>query len=761
MNQLGTEGKNTKFISKWGYMDDTGDYILTTPETPRPWENYLYSTDGHLHSIISQRGRGSLFYCCEMANLICQARNYSLRDNNTGLFWSLNGGFYQKDQDEFRCRHSAGSTQFLVKNHDIISKLTFFINPYTHAEMSCLVLRNTSSRTRNLSLIGSYLTELSGISNGNQLECTQFDAKLGAIFAQKYYYGTPQFKYVSYYLADRLPVSFCGSREAFLGADMVFENALSWRIGKLPNLNAHATPMVQALSYEIELAPNCDYHLNFVLGIANDFDTAVNDAKNYAHCDVWQDAHVKCKDFYAQLTANFIKTNEPALDELVNKWTRIQLHRQVISSRFSFMHNWRNNLQDAWAWMMFDPSLAKSYLAKLCQLAKADGFLSRSSQRFVELGKNHHSLYQRHNDIAVWAVTVAARYAAETGDLDFFNNKIKCANDTKTLCVIDCLINSVKWLINHRGRHGMVLMLDGDWSDPLEEAGKKGIGESPWTSVACVYAIKHFAPLLRKLSRNDIAYELENLSAELTDAVNQNAWDGMWYIRGITDSGIRFCSSKDNDAQISLLMQAWAILAGVVPPDRMGILLKSIDEHLKTNIGPILYGPPFLHWRPEIGRETVKQPGTGENGSVYVHGAMMLAMAEALAGRPDEALGIIRKVLPLREEDCTEITKSVPLWFPNYWHGPHSVSPGLSSGIISTGAPAWLYLVVCEGLLGIKPTLDGLEIKPNLPSSWKTVEIERCWRGKHYKFNYRQSSTCSDIIVLCNGKKLMCPCILH
>lgn len=45
--------------------------------------------------------------------------------------------------------------------------------------------------------------------------------------------------------------------------------------------------------------------------------------------------------------------------------------------------------------------------------------------------KEYNSIHlnQRHDDIATWAGTVAARYAAETGDLDFFNEEeIMCAS---------------------------------------------------------------------------------------------------------------------------------------------------------------------------------------------------------------------------------------------------------------------------------------------------------------------------------------------
>ena len=243
-------------------------------------------------------------------------------------------------------------------------------------------------------------------------------------------------------------------------------------------------------------------------------------------------------------------------------------------------------------------------------------------------------------------------------------------------------------------------------------------------------------PLLEALNYDKIAEEFQSGANALTTAVNENAWDGKWYIRGITDDGIRFCTDKDGDAKVSLMMQAWAILGNVVPENRMHHVLRAIDDYILTDIGPILYGPPFLKWRPEIGRETVKQPGTGENGSCYVHAAMMLAMAEIKANQPDTALRIIKQVLPLRDSDCCDITRAVPLWMPNFWHGPHSTVPGRSSGIMSTGALAWFYLDICDGFFGIQPQLNGLQINPVWPSAWKQGKITRKWRNAVYHLDY-------------------------
>ena len=97
-----------------------------------------------------------------------------------------------------------------------------------------------------------------------------------------------------------------------------------------------------------------------------------------------------------------------------------------------------------------------------------------------------------------------------------------------------------------------------------------------------------------------------------------------------SDDGTRFCS-KD-DGHVALMMQAWPLIAGIVPEDRKQILLDSIDRYLKTELGALLYGPPFEEPRPEIGRVTSKEPGTGENGSVYVHGGTMLANGKEIDG---------------------------------------------------------------------------------------------------------------------------------
>jgi cellobiose phosphorylase len=39
-----------------------------------------------------------------------------------------------------------------------------------------------------------------------------------------------------------------------------------------------------------------------------------------------------------------------------------------------------------------------------------------------------------------------------------------------------------------------------------------------------------------------------------------------------------------------------------------------------------------------------------------------------------------------------------------------------------SGTAAWNYVAITQSILGIKPTLDGLEVKPVIPSAWSGFE---------------------------------------
>ena len=737
--------------NKYGnFSDNDSFYSIHRPDTPCAWPNFLYSADGEYQVNISQRGIGKTVYH-HGGNLVSLGRNYCILNRSTGSCWSLNAGVAPNASDSYQCDHYPGKTIFHIGNEGLQSKLTVVLSPDHYLEVNQLELKNQSKRTMQLSLIGYQLVELTGNYITDQVETTHFAEDIGAVLCQRLHHKLPPYKYAAFFVSDFAPNSYCGSWPDFMQADMPFEHLSLWSSGVLPNVDAYATKPVMALQHEVVIEPGESLVINYGFGIANDFDNAENLAREFLSNKIAEESLKKNDQFFAKLCGDEqIKTPDCKLNQSLNVWSKLQLYKQVLSARDGMIHSWRNNLQDAWGWAIFEPQWLAKRVEQVCAAAWDDGFMPRLSPKLPGI-ENEKVL---HADIATWVGVCAARYAKETGDLEFFNKIVKYADGKKKATVIQCIVNGLQWLLKNTGTNGLILMLGGDWSDPLEDAGKKGIGESPWTTVALINAIKELNPLLLKLGMDDVSSQLNEHSEKLTQAVNDNAWDGQWYIRGITDDGVKFCTSSDPDANVSLMMQAWAIISGVVPSNRIESVIKAVDSYNKSELGPILYGPPFLKPRIEIGRETVKKPGTGENGSVYTHAAMMWVSAEIAMGRADEALKILQLVQPIGDPAKIDIRKAIPLWWANFFHGPHSNFPGRSSGLFASGAPAWFYLNVCEGLLGVKPDFDVLKISPCFPSTWEQATFTRQWRNSIYEFNFERKSDIEGVVVELDGQRL-------
>jgi cellobiose phosphorylase len=50
-----------------------------------------------------------------------------------------------------------------------------------------------------------------------------------------------------------------------------------------------------------------------------------------------------------------------------------------------------------------------------------------------------------------------------------------------------------------------------------------------------------------------------------------------------------------------------------------------------------------------------------------------------------------------------------------------------------TGTAAWNYVAITQWILGIRPTLTGLQIAPVIPSDWPGFKAKRVFRGVTYR----------------------------
>ena len=78
--------------------------------------------------------------------------------------------------------------------------------------------------------------------------------------------------------------------------------------------------------------------------------------------------------------------------------------------------------------------------------------------------------------------------------------------------------------------------------------------------------------------------------------------------------------------------------------------------------------------------------------------------------------------------------KAEPYVYASNIFGPESDKFGLANVSWLSGTAAWMYLAVTQYMLGVKPTWEGLAVKPCLPREWKSVTVTRNFRGETYQF---------------------------
>ncbi len=713
-----------------GVMSATGELVIDSPSTPLPWPNFMQSAGGLFHLSVDQRGMG-LYRYAFAENIISKGLNFVV-DDGSATPWSAVGGDAPGSAEKYQCVQGPHCSEWRTFSNGIQADVTVTLERDTGRQLVALSLMNETDGMKAVQLTSVNYILLEGRANGIQQEHVERDGVSGALLASRYHAETPKYRFAAYWVCNIPAEQWCGSLIDFRGADVRAGEEVGWSSAPLPNRGSSSEPTIFALRHHIELKPGARENLWFVLGTGETLEECRQEAREIA--DPEELLRRALEGLNKERVGDDTLLPDSALATQLNTWGRVQLEQQTESARRGPDHNWRNNLQDALGMLGADPSWLKRRIREVALLSESDGFIRRSSSKFPNPDARTAELEkQRHNDIPTWVAFTTARYVKETHDFAFLGETSKHGT------ILDVVVRGLDWTLNNRGTHGLVLFLDGDWSDPLEAAGREGRGESVWTSMALVHAINELLPILEACGREHDAVRLRNAADEVSTSLNKHAWDGEWYIRGFTDAGIGFCTSTDPDGNVPMLMQAWAVLSQVASPERARIAMETVHSRCITEYGPVLYDPPFLKERTDIGRESAKRPGTAENGSCYTHGAMMLAAAEIKLKDPNRALQIMQSVCPLRDPDDSAVRAGSPLWWPNYYQSPYGSSPGRSSNIISSGAPAWFRLNVIDGLLGLRAELDGLHIEPLLPRGWDDVSTVRQWQGNKYRIHILRS----------------------
>ena len=757
---------------KYGHFDETNrEYVIDRPDTPTPWVNYLGSPE--YGAIISNNAGGYSFARSGANGRILRyifnsfdqpGRYLYLYDNDSKDCWSASWQPVGKDlgQYECQCRHGLGYTRMTAGYDGIRSEASYYVPLKKSYEVWALSVTNQSACARSLTLTG-----YAEFTNHSNYEQDQVNLQY-SLFITKTLFEENRIVQQIHGNLDALPEngqvdeknvterffglagadvsSYCGEREHFLGKYRGYGNPQGVLSGDLGNVTSYNENSCGALSCKVTLAPGETKTVVFLLGTgglsessailsaysdpAARIDRELGKLKNY-----WQEklGHLK------------VTTPSPEFNTMLNTWNAYNCFMTFIWSRAaSFIYcglrngyGYRDTVQDIQGIIHLAPDMAAEKIRFMLSAQVSNGgglplvkFTHTPGHEDTPDDASYrqetgHPAYRA--DDALWLFPTIYKYIAETGNIGFLDEIIPFADKDKA-SVYEHLKRAVAFSLEHLGPHGMPAGLYADWNDCLRLGAN---GESSFVAMQFYYAMTILKKFAGYREDRDYLEYLEKKQKETGAVIQKMCWDNDRFIRGYTEAGEQIGAAKDPEASLWLNPQSWAIISGLATGGQADTALANVYEHLNTAYGALLMDPPYHAHAFDGALAVIYNQGTKENAGIFSQSQGWLILAEALCGHGGRAFTYFMENAPAAWNDRAELRRLEPYCYGQFTEGNASRHPGRSHVHWLTGTASTMMVGCVEGILGLRPDIDGITICPSIPKEWTHLEIEKDFRGKH------------------------------
>ncbi len=754
---------------QYGYFDDQArEYVITRPDTPAPWANYLGSPE--YGALISNNAGGYSFVKSGANGRILRyvfnqfdqpGRYIYLRDDETGDFWSVSWQPVGKDLNAYKseCRHGMGYTVMTADYSGIHSSAAYYVPLDKTHEVWRLTVRNDSDRARKLTLTGyaeftshgNYEQDQVNLQYSQFITRTLFDGNRvrqqihGNLDAAEDEVDAKTVIERFFGLAGAEISSYCGDRAEFLGPYRGYNNPIGVERGNLWNQLGYNGNSCGALSTTVTLKPGETVTLAFLLG--------EKPAKESARLlDAYQDPAAVCEAeldalkafWHGKLSRFQVKTPCPEFDTMVNTWNAYNSFITFTWSRAaSFIYcglrngyGYRDTVQDIQGVIHLEPEAAAEKIRFMLS-AQVDHGGGLPLVKFTHnpghedtpedasyVQETGHPAYRA--DDALWLFPTVSKYIAETGNTAFLDEIIPFANRDKG-SVYEHLKRALDFSMKRLGPHGMPAGLHADWNDCLRLGAA---GESSFVAFQFYYAFT----ILREFAayEKDSSYLawLETEQEKLRTLLKDLCWDGDRFIRGFTESGDVIGCHSDPEANLWLNPQSWAVISGLASRTEAEAAMENVYQRLNTEYGAVLMDPPYHAHAFDGALAVIYNAGVKENAGVFSQSQGWLILAEALLGHGNRAFQYFRENAPSMQNAQAEIRRIEPYCYGQFTEGAASPHAGRSHVHWLTGTASTVMVGCVEGILGMRPDLGGIQIAPSIPREWKALEIHKEFRGK-------------------------------
>lgn len=777
-----------KIDMKFGYFDDDRkEYAITQPDTPYPWINYLGSDN--FFSLISNTSGGYCFYRDARLLRLTRYRYNNVPTDAGGRYfyicdgnsvWNPGWAPVKASLDSYCCRHGLGYTVIESSKDDLNVQQTSFVPIGENCEVHRVVLKNRSSRPKNVKLFSfvefCLWNAYDDMTNFQRNYSTGEVEVVGSAIYHKTEYRERRNHYAVF--SVNTPVSgFDTDRESFLGLYNGFDKPAAVMEGRPHNSIASGWAPIGSHYIEAELQPNEEKSYIFVLGYCENPDDqkweapdVINKApakKMLAHFQTdaqVDEALTKLKNHWEALLSTYqLFSSEEKLNRMVNIWNQYQCMVTFNMSRSaSYFESgigrgmgFRDSTQDLLGFVHLIPARARQRILDIAATQMEDGSAYHQYQPLTKRG--NLDVGSGFNDDPLWLIFGVSAYLKETGDWSILDEMVSFDNEiTNSAPLMEHLKRSFGHVLDNLGPHGLPLIGRADWNDCLNlncfsktpgesfqtvSNFESGIAESVFIAGMFVYIGPAYAEICSRKGLKEEAEHARREVEKMTAAVLKSGWDGDWFLRAYDAAGKKVGSKECDEGKIFIEPQGFCVMAGIgVKEGYAARALESVHKLMDTKYGIVLNWPSYKTYHLNLGEISSYPPGYKENGGIFCHNNPWISIAETVLGHGDRAFEVYRKTCPAYIEDISEIHRTEPYVYSQMIAGRDAVRFGEAKNSWLTGTAAWTFYDVTQFILGIRPQYDGLEVDPCIPSGLKGFTVKRRFRGADYVVEVDNSS---------------------
>ncbi len=773
---------------KYGYFHDADrEYVITRPDTPYPWINYLGSED--FFSLMSNTSGGYCFYRdarllrltrYRYNNVPTDAGGRYFYINDDGFVWTPGWMPVKAAYDTYECRHGMGYTTSNSSARGLSVSQTSFVPLGDTCEVHRLKIRNDSDVKKDIRLFSFVEFCLWNAWDDQTNFQRNFSIGEVEVVDSAIYHKTEYRERRNHYAVFSVNAPIDGydtDRETFLGLYNGFDHPNVVFAGEAQNSVASGWAPIGSHMLRLSLEPGEERSLIFVLGYCENSEEekweapgVINKAPAKRLMEAYRtDAQIDgalaaLAAYWDSLLSKYqVESKDEKLNRMVNIWNQYQCMVTFNMSRSaSYFESgigrgmgFRDSTQDLLGFVHLIPQRARERILDIAATQMEDGSAYHQYQPLTK--KGNADIGSGFNDDPLWLIFGVAAYIKETGDWSILDEMVPFDNDdSKAAPMMVHLKRSFDHVTDNLGPHGLPLIGRADWNDCLnlncfsKTPGESfqtaanfesGIAESVFIAGMFVAVGPDYAALCRKKGLDTEAQRAEQAVTAMYNAVMEYGWDGRWFLRAYDAFGKKIGSSECTEGQIFIEPQGFCIMAGIgVKEGRAVQALDAVIERLDTKYGIVLNNPPYSEYHLELGEISSYPPGYKENAGIFCHNNPWISIAETVVGRGNRAFEVYRKICPAYLEDISEIHRTEPYVYSQMIAGKDAVRHGEAKNSWLTGTAAWTFYNVSRYILGVMPEYDGLRVNPCIPDTMDAFTVTRKFRGDTYEIRVDNSA---------------------